>query len=568
MNSILSFFEALMYACEGIDTRSAHGRKFTLFEVVSLVAVGLMMLHDRFGYRVIRRIFSASFTNVGAKKQLTDVNADEDFRETWQKDMAEAEQKLIEQATRYLELLRTLSPFKHGIPSYSCMSRVMKTIALSKLIADMSVYTFSHLPEGGIRNLILDGKALLGAQNKGRFGYAVYMINVQDAKSGLFLTSFPVGSKKNEVSALSAELENILLGGVYIVSADAMATQRIIISIIDRMGSFYVFPVKGNQKVLMRLLRWCMTQEASKKNPDERLDYYLDLNGCENCDAEGYLIPTRVVIKEEDYSIPVEAYVEDDESDAENAEQVTEILDSEGASGMEMASTVDSANGESVSISFFGNSYDYQDPGLPKIDMATASDKKVIYVQVKNGDDYVWIKMAKVSNRWERREVQLFAGREWLDTHNVSGFDSVKAIGMITRYRLVEQYDKTADDKKAYILSITRTPYITSKVMGVKEFADTVRGEWRVEQAHRDLDVEMGEDKCTISAGNASYAVSALRKMVRNLEVMVASAWAEASETITDVQQQLRNVRQATKGNFERCFNYMRERFVGIDQIF
>ena len=568
MNTTLSFFEALKYACEGIDTRSAHGRKFTLFEVVSLVAVGLMMLHDRFGYRVIRRIFSASFTDVGTQKQLTDVKADEDFRETWQKDKAEAEQKLIEQATGYLELLRTLSPFKHGIPSYSCMSRVMKTIALPKLIADMSVYTFSHLPEGGIRNLILDGKALLGAQNKGRFGYAVYMINVQDAKSGLFLTSFPVGSKKNEVSALSAELENILLGGTYVVSADAMATQRIIISIIDEMESFYVFPVKGNQKVLMRLLRWCMTQEGLKELPDERLSHYLDLNGYENCAAEGYLIPDRVDFKEEDYSIPVEAYVEDADSDAENAEQVIEILDSEGASGMEMKSTVDSANGESANFSFFGNFYDYQDPGLPKLDMTASSDKKVIYVQVKNGDGYVWLKMVKVSNRWERREVQFFTGREWLDAHNVIGFDSVKAVGMVTRYRLVEQYDKTKAGKKVYILSITRTPYITSKVMGVKEFADTVRGEWRIEQAHRDLDVEMGEDKCTISAGNAPYAVSALRKMVRNLEVMVASAWTEASDTITDVQQQLRNVRQTTKANFERCFKYMRERFVGINQIF
>ena len=266
MNNTLSFFSALQYACDGIDTRSAHGRKYPLFEVLSLVALGLMMLHDRFSLRLTVKLFMAGFNTTGPQKQLTDFRADESFRMHWQNDRKEAEQELTERATGFLELLRTLSPFKHGIPSYSCLSRVLKKVSLSKLIADMNIYTINHLPEGGIRNLIVDGKALLGAQNKGRFGYAKYMINVQDVRSGLFLTSFVVGRKKNEVSALSAELENILLGGVYVVSADAMATQRRIIAIIDKMGSFYVFPVKGNQKVLMRLLRWCMTREGAKKN--------------------------------------------------------------------------------------------------------------------------------------------------------------------------------------------------------------------------------------------------------------------------------------------------------------
>ena len=176
--------------------------------------------------------------------------------------------------------------------------------------------------------------------------------------------------------------------------------------------------------------------------------------------------------------------------------------------------------------------------------------------------------MAKVSNRWERREVQLFADREWLDSHKVNGFDSVRAVGMVTRYRLEEKHDKDAVGGKAYILSITRTPYITSRQMGVQEFATTSRSEWSVEMAHRDLDVSMGEDKCTISAGNAPYVVSALRKLVRNLEVMIASAWSEASEKKTDVHQELRNVRQSILNNFKRCFHYMNQSFEGIEQVF
>ena len=139
---------------------------------------------------------------------------------------------------------------------------------------------------------------------------------------------------------------------------------------------------------------------------------------------------------------------------------------------------------------------------------------------------------------------------------------------MITRYRLEEKYDKDAVGGRAYILSITRTPYITSKQMGVKEFADTARGEWHIEAAHRDLDVAMGEDKCMVSAGNAPYAVSFLRKLVRNLEIMIASAWSEASETMTDVQQELRNVRRSTLDNFHRCFHYMNVGFEGINQVF
>ena len=83
-----------------------------------------------------------------------------------------------------------------------------------------------------------------------------------------------------------------------------------------------------------------------------------------------------------------------------------------------------------------------------------------------------------------------------------------KTVGCVVSQRVVG--DKVAELEERY--------YISSRKLTAEELAQTVRAHWAIEnRLHWMLDVNFGEDGCTVRKDNAPQNLSLLRKIVLNL---------------------------------------------------
>ena len=287
VTSLLTF---LKEEGDSFDLRGKRGRIFPIFEILAPITVCLMM--GIYRLRVMYRFFHPEMLLLCDKSgtQASTSRLSGESAEAWLLDRESKRKEAEAKAAQVMALLRQYSPFEHGVPHYSTFSRALKKIDLPKFLSGLYLHFMTHLPEDGVRHLLLDGKCLRGARNKSVYGNARYVINAMDAGSGLVTTSFPVGEKKNEASQLVIHLPGLVMGGLWLVTGDAMVTQKIIIAELARLGVDYILPVKGNQKNLQKLLLALMIRLCSsgKKASSSDFGYFLDLNGKEGREPIGW----------------------------------------------------------------------------------------------------------------------------------------------------------------------------------------------------------------------------------------------------------------------------------------
>lgn len=545
------------------DLRSDQGKRYELPKIMTLVMSGHLM-----GISSIRGIWRF-FNPLGSledslKGKYPSVNIEaleggklsKEVAEKWMLDLKEEWDKAAAETVQRQNLFNEMTGFTGGIPHYSTISRAMQSINTDMLVALFNEYMINALPDEGARDLLLDGKALRGAKSKEKEGKNLYMMNVMDATGRLVITSFPVGDKKSELSTLKAELDNLLLGtGGYLLTADAMATHKPIMEAIVELGSDYLFPVKKNQRNLMNLLRGSMVSLCPSigEEAPKAFSCFADVNFQEQATPSGIIVPYKVSIREEDYANPVEGYVEmGEDGDITVPEGMEKPLQESDFTLSEITDgTLD------LRFAFFDNLYDYKGvPGIPLLSEADTKDKSCILVQL--GERY--IKMSRNGDRYERREIECYNSREWLDKNGVDGFDSVQTVGMITRYRLYETYVGKKQGKQ-WVLSITRTPYITSKRgMRASALGGRVRTHWAIEELHHDLDQQMGEDACTSRVKSAPFTLSICRKWARNVHMMVAHFWQNSQSwdgKTPDLSGLFHAARQCTRHSLEKALKYL-----------
>jgi len=147
----------------------------------------------------------------------------------------------------------------HGTPSHDTFGRVFR-------ILDAKV--FETCFRGWIGGLVgaidgvvaLDGKTVCGSQDG--HNTALHMVSAYATGSGLCLGQEGTRGKGNEIAAIKALLDTLVLKGC-IVTIDAIGCQTEIAQKIVDQGGDYLLAVKDNQSTLADALREFFTEGAT-----------------------------------------------------------------------------------------------------------------------------------------------------------------------------------------------------------------------------------------------------------------------------------------------------------------
>ena len=144
--------------------------------------------------------------------------------------------------------LRTILGLPAGIPSHDTFNRIFSILDTKALEANfmMWVEAVADLSEGRI--VSIDGKRLCNSGEQGSKS-VIHMVSAWCNNNEMVLGQLKVNDKTNEITAIPALLETLMLQGC-VVTIDAMGCQKEIASKIVQQGADYILAVKDNQKHL------------------------------------------------------------------------------------------------------------------------------------------------------------------------------------------------------------------------------------------------------------------------------------------------------------------------------
>lgn len=502
---------------EEADGRSRQGRRTGLDAILVLVAVAYLCGHRT--YRSICYFFRPDIKMLeGIGKDRRETPSEQVLKgRIWHEDKEGAIRQAREEAESILAILRKYLDLPHGVPHYSTFSRSMAAADKEYINNFLGTFFLSLLPQDGIRQIAVDGKALRAAVNKSATGKGMYIINVCDVASRLIVSSFEVGSKTNECSELRRHLLSILLGNRSIVTADAMAADRRVIGKIMELGSEYLLPIKSNNRNLKLYLEEDIAGKVLGKG--KGVESHVDLNG--HSDKE---VPS--------------ARIENTVCHAVEEENPNYIDAKENESPIE-------------GFVFFDSLYDYGS--------ATAGENGVegLAELMVGGKPVV---MAYDHGRYERREIEMVeVTGEMRDAPQFKGFESARHAALITRYRAVKA---RVNKKEVWKVTVCRTPFLTSiGDITAKEFLEYNRNEWVVESKHHILDADYDEDHVTTRTGNAPTVLSTMRKAAENIICLVAHEWTVYHQDNDDFNSNRLKVKCHLKNSIDNALKYLNAPF-------
>lgn len=145
-----------------------------------------------------------------------------------------------------LAFLRTMLPFKRGIPSHDTLNDVMNALA-PELFCDCFTSWVEGLREDEPDIIAIDGKTSRRARRGEE--HPLHVVSAWAARQRLVLGQQSVGTKSNEIIAIPLLLGRLHLTGA-LVTIDAMGCQtKIAQTVIDR-GADYLLALKDNQRSL------------------------------------------------------------------------------------------------------------------------------------------------------------------------------------------------------------------------------------------------------------------------------------------------------------------------------
>ena len=144
--------------------------------------------------------------------------------------------------------LKTFLDLPDGVPTHDTYRRFFMWVNPKKLEQCFIEWIKSvcNITEGRIINI--DGKCLRGS--KGDNASFVHMVSAWCNTNNMVLAQEKVDDKSNEITAIPALLEILVLKGC-MVTIDAMGCQRTIAEKIVEANADYLLSVKGNQEFLL-----------------------------------------------------------------------------------------------------------------------------------------------------------------------------------------------------------------------------------------------------------------------------------------------------------------------------
>lgn len=167
---------------------------------------------------------------------------------------ARGESAIAEWAANYPDWRRRLG-FTHATgPSQSTIQRLFRGLEVETLETCLSAWATKVLAACPVARaalpfeaMAIDGKTLCGSKQSG--AHNAHLVSAVSQRLGLVLAQVAVPDKTNEITAMDDLLTRLVLTG-WVVTTDALFTQREIATTIRDAGGDYLMEVKGNQPTL------------------------------------------------------------------------------------------------------------------------------------------------------------------------------------------------------------------------------------------------------------------------------------------------------------------------------
>lgn len=157
------------------------------------------------------------------------------------------------------EWLKTILELSNGIPSHDTFNRVFSIVdpaAFQKCFTSW-IQSIVTIPAGEI--ISIDGKRMCNSGENGGKS-VIHMVSAWSNASSMVLGQVKVSDKSNEITAIPALLDLLMVKGG-LVTIDAMGCQKDIASKIKEKEADYMLAVKDNQEHLHDDIREAFEQE-------------------------------------------------------------------------------------------------------------------------------------------------------------------------------------------------------------------------------------------------------------------------------------------------------------------
>lgn len=150
-----------------------------------------------------------------------------------------------------LRFLRRLRPFRHGVPSHDTLNDVFNLLDAERFQGCFMAWAEGlREPATGQEVIALDGKTSRRTGDRRRGREPLHLVSAWATHQRLVLGQEAVAGASNEIVAIPALLDKLVLDGA-LVTIDAIGCQRTIAeTIVDKSGD-YLLAVKANQPALL-----------------------------------------------------------------------------------------------------------------------------------------------------------------------------------------------------------------------------------------------------------------------------------------------------------------------------
>jgi predicted transposase YbfD/YdcC len=181
--------------------------------------------------------------------------------------------------------LRRFLPFADGTPPHDTLGDIFATLdaaAFQRCFVDW----VAALTKTPVEVIAIDGKTMRGSGGKNASKALVHMVSAFAARQRLVLAQTKVDEKSNEIVAIPALLEMMMIEGA-VVTIDAMGCQRDIAAKIIAKKADYILALKGNQGTLREDVEVFANEQKSTGFGDTTISAH------ETVDADHGRIETR-----------------------------------------------------------------------------------------------------------------------------------------------------------------------------------------------------------------------------------------------------------------------------------
>jgi predicted transposase YbfD/YdcC len=176
-----------------------------------------------------------------------------------------------------IELLRRFRPFRDGTPAHDHLGDIFATLDAEQFqrcfVAWVAVVTSAPAEV-----IAIDGKTLRRSYQKKGAKAPIHMVSAFAARQRLVLGQVKVAEKSNEIVAIPALLDMMVIESA-IVTIDAMGCQREIAQKILAKKADYVLALKGNQGTLREDIEVFAAEQKANGFKDTKVSRHETVDG-------------------------------------------------------------------------------------------------------------------------------------------------------------------------------------------------------------------------------------------------------------------------------------------------